>query len=545
MTEINIDNVSNVSKTRLVIRGSATSSGRLAFYFKAKGNGALFLNKYWFTEPILENTDLDSLAAFLADSDHIHSYKTPLQPFEDDPIPMPGPAYTDGWPQYENTTTGQKTDLLFCDPIINITSDLLGEKLVIDFYTSKPRFDYIDGGVVKHGWFDVDVSVSQENGLEGFGTLMVTSDYSVYISIPGQVTTGAVPLSEDNYYSLNFLIDSSLAGVDTYVNEDLGIQAPYFRIPVYVGDTNSTVINRMKYGDNGADPLHPIACYSLSKQINDFFNRVSSATGLFYENSFTVIIENEVDKFRIKVNISTVSDHIQHQISCYAYGLPEVTVQTICNLYFIDESTFELRSFYDMYGIDKPAGNVSVSTAYKPLAYGFKFNLDYITEYNEQESSSIDVTAIPGQSSAKAIGIDSVGCIRDINISGIRVDNCNIWMFHVPWQEKGLNQGIIYTGTSNWGWVKFMKATMGTFQMTSGPYRLIMMTIPSSQQMQYFPTRDGKYQYSDGTYVMLAGWEDQCYVMIENFQYSRSEDMFNAIQYQLKLKRVAPLMAGR
>ena len=118
-------------------------------------------------------------------------------------------------------------------------------------------------------------------------------------------------------------------------------------------------------------------------------------------------------------------------------------------------------------------------------------------------------------------------------------------MFHVPWQENGLNKGIIYTGTSNWGWVKFMKATLGTFQMTSGPYRLVMMTVPSSAQMQYYPTRDGKYQYSDGTYVLLAGWEDMCYVMIENFTYSRSEDMVNAIQYNLKMKRVAPLLAGR
>ena len=96
-------------------------------------------------------------------------------------------------------------------------------------------------------------------------------------------------------------------------------------------------------------------------------------------------------------------------------------------------------------------------------------------------------------------------------------------------------------GTSNWGWLKFMKAIMGTFQFIDGPYRLIMMTIPSSLMQQYVPDRGCKYQYPDGTYIVQAGTEDMCYVMIESFQTTKNEEMFNAISYRLRLRRVLAL----
>ena len=380
----------------------------------------------------------------------------------------------------------------------------------------------------------------QDDTLTGFGSLMITSDYSVYLSIPGHIDS-TLPEGSEDFMSLNFMIDSWLVGDYSQNNEDLGAQAVYFKIPIYTGDVLADISERINIGQDDPDK-YPSTCLPLVDQINNYFDRVSNSTGLFDLGSFNVV--TTTTESLLEINITTISEKIQHQVSCFSHGVPETTISVICNSYFVEDNVYELRSYYDMYGIDKPAGGTA-STNYKPLAFGFKFNLDYITEYSESETTSIDVTPIPGQSSAKAIGIDATGCIRDITLSGIRVDNSNIWMFHVPWQENGLNKGIIYTGTSNWGWVKFMKATLGTFQMTSGPYRLVMMTVPSSAQMQYYPTRDGKYQYSDGTYVLLAGWEDMCYVMIENFTYSRSEDMVNAIQYNLKMKRVAPLLAGR
>jgi len=82
---------------------------------------------------------------------------------------------------------------------------------------------------------------------------------------------------------------------------------------------------------------------------------------------------------------------------------------------------------------------------------------------------------------------------------------------------------------------------MGTFQFIDGPYRLIMMTIPSSLMQQYVPDRGCKYQYPDGTYIVQAGTEDMCYVMIESFQTTKNEEMFNAISYRLRLRRVLAL----
>lgn len=545
-TQSQFGEVQNVKKSTVVIRGAASKTGRLNFYFKEQNGPTLYMNKNWFSNIIPAGADIVDIGNIILNADtQIFTYSEVLPPYS----PAPDPQWwVKGWPTYYNEATNQTVDVLYQPPTVEMGNDLYGDKLTVTFYTNRVRFlKYTD---MKLSYVDaeVDVTMQSDEDLEGFGSLMITSDYTVYITSP--ILTSTYDPTEDDYNSLNFMVNSWLTGIDSNIKEDLGMQAPYFRIPVYPGEGLLSFQERIDGGDEGYDPetgvgnpLKPIACDSLSDQINTFFNRVADTTGLLQRDSFTVITTNT--ELVLSINISTISDQIQHQVSCYTYGAPQIKIQVLCNSYFVNDNVFELRSYYDMYGIDKPIGTQTPDQSYKPLAYGFKFNLDFITEYSEQESSSIDVTPIPGQSSAKAIGIDSVGCVRDINISGIRVDNSNIWMFHVPWQESGKNHGIIYTGTSNWGWVKFMKGILGTFQMTSGPYRLIMMTIPSSSQMQYYPTRQGVYQYSDGTIVLLAGWEDMCYVMVENFTYSRSEEMFNAIQYSIKLKRVAPLFAGR
>lgn len=529
---------SNITKTTIVIRGAATSGGRFRFYFKDKAGSALFLNRYWFTDYINIGDDYKVVAGIIANAaNQVFAYPEVLLPYQD---PPDEDTWLKGWPEeYDNS-------IMYKDPLITLSEDIIGGKAVIDFYTIGARFQYVEKNDVTgtygstYNTSEVSVAMMPDETLEGFGSLMITSDYTTYISIPGKITSHRSNV-EDDYMSLNFMVDSWLVGDMSSTKEDLGSQAPYFKIPLFTNDTISIIAERINNGQT-ATTAKPIACYPLVYQINDYFNRVAAKTGLFETDSFNVVVK--YTSTLIEVGICTVSDSIQHQISCFSNGAPETIIRVICNSYFINDNVFELRSYYDMYGIDKPSSG-QVSATYKPLAFGFKFSLDYITEYSEQEASSIDVTPIPGQSSAKAIGIDATGCLRDITLGGIRVDNSNIWMFHIPWQDQGTNQGIIYTGTSNWGWIKFMKAILGTFQMTSGPYRLIMMTIPSSAQMQYFPTRDGKYQYADGTYVLIAGWEDMCYVMVENFTYSRSEEMFNAIQYNLKLKRVAPLMVNR
>jgi hypothetical protein len=219
------------------------------------------------------------------------------------------------------------------------------------------------------------------------------------------------------------------------------------------------------------------------------------------------------------------------------------------NTYLVKENTYELRSYEDMYGRNKP-GSSTVNSTYVRRSYGFKFDLDYITNYVEQEKAGIDLTPIPGLSSAFTIGIDAQGTTRTITIDGTRVDNSNIWMFHCPYEYQ-LNQfegdpaveegGVIYTGTSNWGWTKFMKALLGTFQFIDGPYRLVIMTVPSSSMSQYVLDRNCKYQYVDGTYIIKAGYEDMCYVMVDQFQTTRTDTKYNAIDYQLILKRVTPL----
>lgn len=540
-------------KTKLTLRGQSTAPGRLAFYFKDNNGVELFEGKWWFTDNIAEGVNYDAVRVLISDASNIYTYNTLPEPYTDDPEPFPGPDYTSGWPKYVNTTTLQDIPLLYTDPILYEETDLLGSKLSIEMYTYPARFTYYSDNKYYHYWSEVSVNLSNDKGLEGYGTLMVTSDYTTYVRFntlhQEQITT-EYDATTDHYMSLNFLINSWFVGDNSLsTKEDLGKQAPYFRIPIYTGDTLYDIKNRIEYGDDGTLPDKPVVCDSLYEQINAYFNKVGVATGLMSQNSFHVVVnitppETGVsDYYILSVRVFATNENVQQQISCYAYQTTDLYVSVKCNQYFINDNIFELRSYYDMYGIDKPKGNTA-STEYKPLAYGFTFPLDIITDYNETESSQLDVTPIPGQSSAKAIGIDAVGALRDITINGIRVDNSNIWTFHVPWQEEGENRGIIYTGTSNWGWCKFLKAILGCFQMTSGPYRLVMMTVPSSSQMQYFPTRDGSYQYSDGTYVILAGWEDMCYVMVENFTYSRSEDMFNAIQYSLKLKRVTPLLSS-
>jgi hypothetical protein len=41
--------------------------------------------------------------------------------------------------------------------------------------------------------------------------------------------------------------------------------------------------------------------------------------------------------------------------------------------------------------------------------------------------------------------------------------------------------------------------------------------------------------------MVQAGTEDMCYVMIERFSTTKDEEMYNAISYELALRRVAAL----
>lgn len=558
-------------KVRATIRGFCSKKGRLSINFTEGNYGTPLFNKYWFTAPIYESEGINRVNdIFNAPDTQIFTYKKAPSPFKADPPLYINQAtgeintaeYEAGWPRYINDFTQQDIPILVSDTVETfITEDYIGEKLVMDFYTYPARFTYLHEGRTYYRWSPVTINISPDKGLEGFGSLMVSTDYSIYIkfdTLTKHSVSSSIDSTQTHVMALRFMVDSWIIGNDYgSQKEDIGKEPRYFVIPVETGDSLAVIRDKIQ---NGGVTSLGMEFDSLETQINDYFNTVAEAinsterdtfrvladieTGLSPEYGYTMadIKNRELFGDMLRVRISTTNEEIQHEISCYSYLCNDFIIRTICNQYFINENLYELRSFYDMYGIDRPQGTVS-SAEYKPLAYGFKFNLDIITEYTETESSSIDVTPIPGQSSAKAIGIDVVGATRDLTISGIRVDNSNIWTFHVPWQEEGENRGIIYTGTSNWGWVKFMKAIVGTFQMMSGPYRLIMMTVPSSSQMQYYPTRDGCYQYSDGTYVVLAGWEDMCYVMIESFMYSRHEDMFNAIQYTLKLKRVAPLLS--
>lgn len=563
----NVEKIVGAIKVRATIRGFCSKQGRLAINFTEGNYGVPLMNKYWFTTHINEMEGIDRVMQFFTNPDeNIITYAEPPTPFKPDPEMYSGgvlsDAYIGGWPRYTNPYTKQNIPLLVNNKVdIYKTEDYIGEKLVIDFYTYPARFTYAKDGLIHCRWSPVTINITPDKGLAGFGSLMVSSDYSIYIRFntnTKQFVTSSIDATPTRTMALRFLINSWIIGDDfKSQKEDLAKEPKYFIIPVEMNDSLATIRAKILYG---GETKSGYKFDPLEKQINDYFNTVAVAINSTEMDTFNVIadleegisVEQGYTMADVKakkqfsnmlcVRISTTNEEIQHEMSCYAYLCDDFIVKTICNQYFINENIYELRSYYDMYGIDKPQGSTPTEE-YKPLAYGFKFNLDIITEYTETESSSIDVTPIPGQSSAKAIGVDVSGAIRDITISGIRVDNSNIWTFHVPWQENGENKGVIYTGTSNWGWVKFMKAILGTFQMSSGPYRLIMMTVPSSSQMQYYPTRDGCYQYSDGTYVVLAGWEDMCYVMVENFMYSRSEDMFNAIQYTLKLKRVAPLLA--
>jgi hypothetical protein len=243
---------------------------------------------------------------------------------------------------------------------------------------------------------------------------------------------------------------------------------------------------------------------------------------------------------------------IQNQVTCRTSNLKAFYLATRANTCYVNDMMYELRSFEDMYGRNKPGSSVVTSNQAVKRSYGFKFNLDYIREYTEDENASIDMTPIPGASSASSIGLDIQGTTRTVNISGTRVDNSNYWMFHAPFEyldttptspTEGeiIQGGVIYMGTSNWGWCKFMKAIMGTFQFIDGPYRLIIMSIPSSLMQQYVPDRFCKYQYPDGTYIVQAGTEDMCYVLIERFTTTKNDEMYNAIDYSLVLRRAMAL----
>jgi hypothetical protein len=328
-----------------------------------------------------------------------------------------------------------------------------------------------------------------------------------------------------------------------------------------VGDSLEDIGNMVANGDG-------MGVYSLQDQMNDYFlgttSEIDAAISSIYIDADAVtpfIVSTEVitsqqsadGKGHLKINIKTIVEGIQNQVTCRTSNLKAFYLATKANTYYVNDMMYELRSFTDMYGRNKPGSTpVYASDGAVKRSYGFKFNLDYIKEYQEDENSSIDITPIPGASSSASIGLDVMGTTRTVSITGVRVDNSNYWMFHAPFEYidttpshvtygQVMQGGVIYMGTSNWGWCKFMKAVMGTFQFIDGPYRLIIMTIPSSLMQQYVPDRACKYQYPDGTYIVQAGTEDMCYVLVERFTTTKNDEMFNAIDYSLVLRRVMAL----
>jgi hypothetical protein len=537
------------------MRGVASSEGYIDFYFTARtGDGSY-----------IQLTGSENTAAFWRLTDHTApissgaNYNT-IRALIDEESSSPGTnifkngivnpitdGYEPGWPL---STDGDGPVYLI---ETELATDLFGESVKIIF--TMQQYDEYDWDVNASTVATDDSETSI--GLNGLGVFLVITDYTTDVSFYRTNTTSVSALNGDFMVtgsttgSLIWTVNSSVV-YNPYLNknENTPLTSKEFFVLVEDGDSLDDIA--IKIGAPGSP-------YNLQNQLNDYFlgDDIDPAIKELYEDadsSTPFIVATEViyesdTKYHLKVNIKTTVEGIQNQVTCRTAGLYAFYLATRANTYYVNDMMYELRSFEDMYGRQKP-GSTPVY-GYTKRSYGFKFNLDYIKEFTEDENASIDLTPIPGTSSANAIGLDVMGTTRTISISGIRVDNSNYWMFHAPFEyiddaaTGGTGQvmqgGVIYLGTSNWGWCKFMKATMGTFQFIDGPYRLVIMTIPSSLMQQYVPDRHCKYQYPDGTYIIQAGTEDMCYVMIERFTTRKNDEMFNAIEYDLVLRRVVAL----
>jgi len=547
------------------MRGVALSPGYVDFYFTARTEDGSYI----------QYTDSDGNAAFWRLTDHGTAISAGYT-IDNIKLLVEHPEQN----IYINGITG--TGISPSNWPINIiggvsatkTTDILGDALNITFTLTSSTSP---ATTVSYIWDVHAVTVAPENatneiGLDGMSAFMIITDYTTDISFFTENSTRVNPgvdVLTGTTGSLIWTINAAIVYSPYKSNtENVPQVSKQFYIPIYELDTLDTIKKRI---DSGNQPGESIPCFSLGTQINNYFTGSdgelnSYIVDLYTETDpktpFTVITDittgtSDTDgKRHLKVNIRTMVERVQNQVTCRTSNLNCFYLATNANCYFVADRTMELRSFEDMYGRNKPGS--TLVTGYTKRSYGFRFNLDYIKSYVEEESSTLDVTPIPGTSSSNAIGLDIMGPTRVINISGIRVDNSNDWFFHAPYEfiddkssggnilppgQTGqiMQGGVIYAGTSNWGWCKFMKAVMGTFQFIDGPYRLIMMTVPSSLMQQYVPSRYCKYQYPDGTYIVQAGLEDMCYVMIERFNTTMTEEMFNAIQYELILKRVMAL----
>lgn len=525
------------------IRGTAYNEGYLDFYFTARTEDGTYIQ--------YNNSFYRLLAggAEISENANIYNIKELI-----DEISTKNNLYLNGTTRVASWPSGIVTSVE-----TQKTTDMFGEALLINFTM----------GINNPDGYLYDVHVQQE-GLDGIGSFLIITDYTTDVSFytKGQQIVDPFEIVDTTTTgSLIWTVNAAFV-FEPYKskNENVPQVKKEFWIPVLSGDKlfdvaspSGTIKDKIENGVSGV-------CDSLQDQMRDYFTGPTSTLpeeiksmyqDASYSGGYPFVVEctilNSDDasdrKDHLKVNIRTMMERVQNQISCKTTNLRSFYLKTKPNTYYVANQMMELRSFEDMYGRNKP-GSSSFSGNYQKRSYGFRFNLDYITEYDEEEAATIDLTPIPGTSSGNAIGLDMVGTTRTINIAGVRVDNSNDWMFHAPFEyvddsvtngSQIMQGGVIYVGTSNWGWSKFMKATMGTFQFIDGPYRLIMMTLPSSLMQQYVPDRYCKYQYPDGTYIVQAGTEDMCYVMIESFQTAKSEDMFNAISYRLRLRRAIPL----
>lgn len=533
------------------MRGTSVDSGFIDFYFTARttsGEYRQYDDSFWRLTNggarFPEGTDISDIEIALRDP-NLSVLKN-------------GRPDGTGWPSDIIAPDGYGRP----DVTAEVIEDFYGRALAITF------------ALIPYGGYPCWDVQSTKIGLDGIGSFMIQSDYTTGISF-----LNGDDQNVDDYEIIDpskpaFLIWTVNASFNYDANRSLNENVPQgskeFKIPIYVGDTLKSIRSVIENGTVDKVPSYK----GLQEQLHDFFMNPETSTlppeireiyadsaqnGQPFVVTTELVVEKEmymgkaVDVEKLNVNISTLAERVQNQISCRVENVRCFYLETKPNVYYVSHPVFELRSFEDMYGRNKPGStNISKGDGSVKRSYGFKFNLDYITDYDEEEQSQIDMTPIPGTSSGNAIGLDMVGATRTITIKGIRVDNSNDWMFHAPFEfvddpgtlskkKSTVQGGIIYIGTSNWGWIKFMKAIMGTFQFIDGPYRLIVMTMPSSLMQQYFPDKGCKYQYSDGTYVVQVGTEDMCYVMIESFTHGKTDEMFNAISYSLKLRRVAQL----
>jgi len=549
--------VTFVTHTETVkVRGTATNAGYIDFYFTARTGDGTYIQldgAFWRltdnTAPISANSNIYSIEDLINEE-----ILTPgCNVFKNGITGTAVSGYSPGWPTLVNSVSVEPAD------------DVFGESIKIIF--TLDDWPYVNPGGVSttYGW-DVNVSMvaptnsTSSTGLDGMGAFLVATDYTTDVSFYKQGST-AVQDADFMVTGTGYLIwtvNSSIV-YNPYLNknENTPLTSKEFTIPIFAHNDLLAIADMVANGDGGT-------VGSLEDQINDYFlgTDIDPAIQQLYIDADPVrpfIVSTEViapgdsadGKGHLKVNIKTMVEGIQNQITCRTVNLKAFYLATRANTYYVNDMMYELRSFEDMYGRNKP-GSTTLTEGYVKRSYGFKFNLDYIKEYTEDETSSIDVTTIPGMSSGNTIGLDTSGTQRTISITGVRVDNSNYWMFHAPFEyvdneptslTRGdvLQGGVIYMGTSNWGWCKFMKAVMGTFQFIDGPYRLIIMSIPSSLMQQYVPDRYCKYQYPDGTYIVQAGTEDMCYVMIEKFTTTKDAEMFNAMSYVLLLRRVVAL----